>query len=73
MTSPHHFGLRAATGLGDEQANLATKGKISSDDRHATGVTDVYGDAIRSAATIVLFPLNLKPQAGNSALMRSEF
>jgi len=73
MAAPNDFALSAAACFWDNQTNFAAEGKISADNGHAAGVTDIDGDGIGLARLVVFFPLDLKSEAGDSPLVRAQF
>jgi len=73
MSPPYNLGLSTAARFRNEEPNLASKGKIGTDNGHAAGMAHVDGDAIRPAGAIVFVPFDLKSQAGDGAFMGAQF
>jgi hypothetical protein len=72
VATPDNFTMGAAACFRNEEADLATEREVRADDRHATGVAHVNGNAIGAALSIVFVPLHLESQAGYGSLMRAQ-
>jgi hypothetical protein len=69
MVAPHHFGFRFAAGYRMNEPDPAVQRQRSADNRHATGMTDIYGNGIGPLLGGILFPLDDEFHFGKDAFV----
>jgi len=73
VITPDDLCFGGAARFGMDEFDALAKRKRSTDDGHATGVTNVYGDAIGALKLRTFIPFDLKTDLRNDALVSAHF